>query len=182
MEEIWKDIKGFEGRYQISNKGRVKSLNYSNRKYEKILTNVVDGKGYYAISLGRGVRKSVHRIVAEHFLPEDLERKYVNHKNGIPKDNRVENLEWCTPSENMQHKIYVLGYKYSKETLEKMSISAKKRGVSENTRLARYKKVINIETGKEYVSQVSAAKDTGVSNNYISYHCLKKNSKKWRFA
>ena len=119
MEEIWKDINGYEGLYQISNLGRVKSLqkkvwtvrnnSYSIRK-EKIL-KLVNRHGYYAVELfnnGIGKMKQVHRLIAIEFIPNVNNKKEINHINGIRNDNRIENLEWCTRSENAIHSVIVL--------------------------------------------------------------------------
>lgn len=100
-EEIWKDIPNYEGLYQVSNLGRVKSFK---RGKEKILKPRLDRVGYYHVGLCEGgERKSnlVHRLVMLAFVGEsDLQ---VNHKNGAKSDNRLENLEYCTSSENTQH-------------------------------------------------------------------------------
>lgn len=97
MKEIWKDIKGYERLYQISNYGRVKSLVFNNnickKKREKILSPTDNGKGYLIIGLRKnGKRKNyyIHRLVAEHFLKNDKNLKEVNHINFNKKNNSVE--------------------------------------------------------------------------------------------
>ena len=93
-KEIWKDIKNYEGLYQVSNLGRVKSLYYN-----KILQNAVQKDGYFQVSLSKnGIQKMylVHRLVAEAFLPNPHNYPCVNHKDENPLNNNVENLEWCT--------------------------------------------------------------------------------------
>lgn len=115
-KEIWRDIPNFEGHYQVSNLGRVKSLYFRNGQgiipnREKILTPL-NSRGYLRVRLCEcAVRNlfSVHRLVAETFIPNAENKPCVNHINGIKTDNRVENLEWCTYSENEQHSRYVLG-------------------------------------------------------------------------
>lgn len=97
--EVWKDVIGYEGLYQVSNKGRVKSL-VSNR-IRKLVDN---GKGYLEVQL-KGHHHYIHRMVATAFCENNVvpARNYVNHKNGDKTDNRAANLEWCTHKENLQH-------------------------------------------------------------------------------
>lgn len=106
MVEIWKDIPGYEGLYQASNTGKIKSLNYNNTKKEKILKSKYDERGYLAIELrnkGKRFYTRVHRLVASAFLPNPDNLPQVNHKNEIKNDNRVENLEWCTNDYNCHY-------------------------------------------------------------------------------
>lgn len=107
MEEEWKDIEDFEGLYQVSNLGRVKSLVRPYRRTEKILTPTKNTTGYFIVGLRRpGSVKGmlVHRLVMQAFEPIDNpEEMTVNHKNFIVTDNRLVNLEWCTTLENNQH-------------------------------------------------------------------------------
>ena len=110
MEEIWKDVDLFNGLYQVSNIGRVKSFHGKT----KILKPKLDKQGYYTIVLCKNkINKQykIHRLVCGSFL-ENLENKQqVNNKNGVRNDNRLENLEYMTSSENNIHKFKVLGYK-----------------------------------------------------------------------
>lgn len=112
MQEIWKDIKGYEKRYQISNLGRVKSLkHYSgvHNKYNdrvRIKKQQRENSGYFVVGLNKNKSQKiykVHRLVAEAFIPNPDNKPQVNHINGIKTDNRACNLEWNTRSENMQH-------------------------------------------------------------------------------
>ena len=100
---IWKDVKDFEGRYQVSDEGDIRRVT----KYKTRLLKKRDGK-YYTIDLcidGQKKSCSVHRIVAETFLEKPDGATEVNHKDGDKHNNRVENLEWVTQKENQDHMI-----------------------------------------------------------------------------
>jgi hypothetical protein len=103
--EIWKDIQGYEGIYQISNLGRIKSLHrdYTNGR---ILNPAKNNRGYLRLGLsgnGKVRYDSVHRLVAETFIPNPKNLPEVNHIDGNKLNNRVENLEWVTKGENQAH-------------------------------------------------------------------------------
>lgn len=113
-EEIWKDVVGYEGYYQASNLGKIKSLsrvvnscmgNPSTRK-ETILKSQIINSGYKVSTFCLDYNKRnffVHRVVAECFVSNPQDLPEVNHINGIKTDNRAENLEWCSRSENKKH-------------------------------------------------------------------------------
>lgn len=106
MKEIWKDIKDYEGMYQVSNLGRVRSLNYHHTKQVKLLSLCVNYKGYLKAHLcknNKGKKASVHRLVAEAFIPNIENLPQVNHIDGNKLNNCVTNLEWCTQEHNIQH-------------------------------------------------------------------------------
>lgn len=114
MKEIWKDVKGYEGIYRVSNLGKVKSLKRkvniqsgSQRTVnEKILKNQLYSNGYNFVKLSKdhvSQPYSIHRLVGIAFIPNPQNKPCINHKNGIKTDNRVENLEWVTYSENHKH-------------------------------------------------------------------------------
>lgn len=104
----WADIPGWEGRYEVSDDGRVRSWWYGKKHLTvgRELKQKLDKYGYAVVCLHYGSTKkhpTVHRLVASAFLPNTDGKPQVNHKNGIKTDNRVENLEWSTNVENIQH-------------------------------------------------------------------------------
>jgi hypothetical protein len=118
IKEVWQSINGYEDKYQISNLGRVKSLsrlikcsNGYRKSKEKILKPHIEKTGYCTLDLGKRNKHSLHRIVANTFIPNPNKKPCVNHLNGIKSDNREINLEWCTYSENEKHSYRVLGKK-----------------------------------------------------------------------
>lgn len=106
MEEIWKDIQGYEGLYQISNLGRVKSLNYNHTRKERILKPIKNLNGYLQVNLSKKGKNiySIHRLVAQAFIPnEDLFKTEINHKDENKINNNVNNLEWVDHKSNMNY-------------------------------------------------------------------------------
>lgn len=103
MEEIWKDIPGYEGLYQVSNLGNVKSLNWRKTGNPRNLWLKPHRKGYLQVELAKnGIKRLflVHRLVAEVFVPNPFSLPQVNHKDEVKTNNAVENLEWCNASYN----------------------------------------------------------------------------------
>lgn len=162
--EIWKDIQGYEGLYQVSNLGNIKNI-----RRDKLLKKTINSKGYNVVGLYKnniGKQYRVGRLVSENFIPNPYNRNEIDHINTIRNDDRVDNLRWCTHSENIRNpithvrlidskkgernpnygKVYDDEYKrkmserckgriVSQETRERMSKAFKGRVVSEETRL-----------------------------------------------
>lgn len=118
MPEEWKDIKGYEGLYRISNFGNVESVEreVNQGKYGKtrivggVLLNPTDnGHGYLIVGLRNGQRRKnhyVHRLVAEHFIANESGLPCVNHKDYDTSNNSADNLEWCTQKQNIRHSAH----------------------------------------------------------------------------
>lgn len=136
--ETWKDITGYEGLYQVSNYGRIKSLKrkkWNGNGYHiiegKILKPTINNAGYYVVNLSKNGKKElvlVHRIVASEFLENENNLPVINHKDGNKLNNHVDNLEWTTYQHNNIHAITAGLNKVKKPV-----------------------KAIHIETGKEYI-------------------------------
>ena len=171
MEE-WRDIKGYEGHFQVSNYGRIKSLPRYTRngscKYEKILKPGNDKDGYKIIGLRRdGKQKTfrVHRLVAEAFLENPNNYPEVNHKDECKYNNYVENLEWCTCKYNHNYGTW----------------RDKRIGINN----PRARKIKCINTGKIFNTITEAAEFYGMSGSNIS-ECLSGRTKtaggyKWKY-
>lgn len=168
--EIWKDIEGYEGLYQVSNLGRVKSLNYLRTGKEKILSQSKNPNGYLKVNLYKNGKKGnwyVHRLVAEAFIPNPQNFPEVNHKSENKEMNTVDDLEWTTHSLNVK---YGTGMKRAHRF----------------KRSFKSKPVICLETGVEYPSTLSASKYTGVVQSNISECCSGKHKTAggfhWKYA
>jgi hypothetical protein len=169
--EIWKDIIGYEGLYQISNLGKVKSLErfyFIGRHKIKTSKVVVKEKflvistykkiGYQYVVLSKGpkaVKVKIHRLIALHFIPNPNNFPQINHINAVRSDNRIENLEWCTQSHNMKHK-FLLGNQSN--------------ALGNN---AAAKKVKNIKTGEVFDCIISAANSVNLDRNRFTYRVKK---------
>lgn len=137
MQEIWKDIEGYEGLYQISNTGKIKSLkrykNNHNKKQlvkEKIRKQIISKTGYYTCMLYKNGNKKllkVHRLIAQAFIPNPNNYPIINHINGNKLDNNILNLEWCDYSHNNKeaHRLDLI--KNNTKGLKKYTNSLKKR-------------------------------------------------------
>lgn len=170
MKEVWRDIAGYEGLYQVSNIGRVKSLDryVFNERINKlkfqngrmlVLSIGYKKKDFYLkVSLSkdnRQVSTYVHRLVAEAFIPNSLNCTQVNHIDGDKRNNAVENLEWVTPQENKIHAVYT-------------GLDVPNYGL---------KPVICINNGKVYPSVSEAARNLKVRDSTISKVCKGKQKK-----
>lgn len=163
MVEIWKDVKDFEGLYQVSNLGRIRSYFREGTKGGIIKQFIINR--YPKVHIFKdGVGKFIytHRLVALAFIPNPENKLQINHINGNKYDNRAINLEWATSQENLQHAI--------------------------DTGLRHFKKVGQFKNGvliKEYINCLQASKQTGIPQPNIWY-CLKGKHKtcggfEWRY-
>lgn len=147
MEE-WKDIKGYEGLYQVSNEGRIKSV-----RNDIIMSQKTDKKGYLVIGFsvnGKSKFFKVNRLVAQAFIPNPNNLPCTNHKNCIPNDNRVENLEWCD-------------YTYNNHYGNRIEKASKK--MINNPLISKivYKYTIDNKLIGEYPSANEAQRDMGIT-------------------
>lgn len=176
MKEIWKDINGYEGIYQISNLGNLKSLDrecynsrYGSFKREGgLMKTPLNSDGYPYCTLSKnGVPRTykVHRLVAEAFISKDDQKKFVNHKDGIKSNNKVSNLEWCTHSENIKH-AFEIGLNKSKNGEDHYRAKLTKKDVLE------IRKIFN--DPQNNLTKKEVAKKYGVTDVSISYIVLRK--------
>lgn len=168
MDEIWKDISGYEGLYQVSNLGNIKSFNYGGHGKIKLL-KLENFKGYKRVVLsknGKTKRYFVHRLVAMTFIPNPDDLPIVNHKDENKTNNNVNNLEWCTHEYNVNygtrnertsesHK----GKSFSEEHKKKISEKMKGKTHSEETK----KKMSESHKGK------NRGKDNPISKPILMY-------------
>ena len=162
--EIWKPIRGYEGEYDVSNYGRVRCRGFFQRTTDgkmirmnpRLLTQQVSKSGYPRVEISKqGIQKkySVHRLVAEAFIPNPNNKPYVNHIDSNRANARAENLEWVTASENLIH-----AYKYGHFN-------------PDPTRMidSRKRKIMR-DDGKIFLSVVEAAKDASLSPGGMHWH------------
>ena len=153
MKEEWRDIKGYEGLYQVSNLGRVKSLK---KRFYGLIMKVAMSDGYVTIGLRKNGKRKVfkmHRLVAINFIPNIHNKKIVNHINGVKYDNRLENIEWCTQKENVRH-AFDIGCRNNNHFKSKIEMYT-----------------INGEFIKSFNSIKDACLETGLKSSLISRVC-----------
>lgn len=121
MNEIWKEINGYNGIYSVSNYGNVR-----NNIKNKLSKCTINAGGYSVVTLTKDKKQKVyrvHRLVAEAFIPKIIGKDIINHIDGVKTNNNVNNLEWCTVKENTIHAYNTGLITFSDETRKKMSIS-----------------------------------------------------------
>lgn len=202
MEEIWKDIQGYEGLYQVSNLGRVKSLarldTRGQRVSEKILKLGKHRAGYFRVNLyknGKMKQYLVHRLVALAFIPNPENKEQVNHIDGNKQNNVIENLEWCTHSENIQHAYRtglakglvgenhpLYGKHHTEETRKKIS---KNHADFTGDKSSSAKQVYFVEGQKLYQCGKYTSEDLNINYKNLTQHLRGRNKtctkNKWRF-
>ena len=199
--EVWRDIKGYEGLYVVSNKGRVKSLgNGQTHRKEKLLCFTTSHKRYYVVTLTKnGICKSftVHKLVAKAFVLEQNGKEQIDHIDGNSFNNCAENLRWCTSKENNLNPITRTRKSISKtgnlnpnhssnltETSRKrlMDSLAKAHKVSEKA----VEQILNGVVVGTYISSADAENKTGINATNISRCCNGKRKSagkyQWRFV
>ena len=180
-EEEWRDIKGYEGRYQVSSLGNFVSI--TKRSGRKTMRGSLDTKGYVKITLYKnGARhtQGAHRFVAQAFIPNPENKTQVNHLDGDKQNNAVSNLAWCTNAENQQHKFHVLGYKIPEERLMRMWEKALPKSVE-----ASKKPIFCEETKDRFDSIKEAVAKYGTTPSNFSLAVLRKKTAAgdhWRYA
>lgn len=177
LEETWKDIVGYENKYQVSNLGRIKTIPHyvSNHTGQILLKEHISKgyktkKGYLCIEL-KGKSLRVHRLVATAFLPKVKGKNQVNHIDGNKQNNRIDNLEWCDNRENQKH-AYKIGLQHRRE-----NAGRKKKKVGKYN--------LKNELIQTYESISQATKENKIKGNSSVRNAILRNTKLynyyWRF-
>ena len=191
MMEIWKDIKDYEGLYQVSNLGRVKNLYDGRHKKfrEKILQQQKTKKSYLVVTLQKEkVRKQffVHRLVAQTFLPNPNNLPEVNHKSEIKTQNNVENLEWCNNDYNIHYGTGIIRGSENRKGKTLKEETKKKIGESLSKAILQINKDTDVII-KEWSSMAEIKRELGYNQSNISKCCngkLRNNTSygyKWQY-
>ena len=173
MEEIWKDVSGYCGYYQVSNTGKVRSVERtvlnSGKKCKikgKLLKQTPQTKGYLTVNLcveNKRSRQLVHRLVAKEFIPNPENKPHINHKDETKTNNIVDNLEWCDEKYNNNYGTF-------RERISKSMSKA----------------IICVELNKLFYSQKEASKSMNIDQASISFCCYHPNRTAggyhWKFA
>ena len=162
--EVWKDIKGYEGQYQVSNKGNIHSVERKNSRGRKcggrILKPGYDKNGYLLVSLyknGKSKTKKIHRLVLETFVPNPNGLPEVNHKDENKTNNELSNLEWCTSRyntnygtliERLSKKVKAVNVKTGEVLTFNSTIEAGRKGYSQSRVAAACRGVYKSGSGK----------------------------------
>ena len=168
--EVWKDIIGYEGLYQVSNWGRVKSLNYKRTGKERLLNPKPNNKGYMRVTLYKNkirTKHFVHRLVAQTFIPNPNNYPEVNHKDENPNNNHLDNLEWCDRKYNINY-----GTRRKRQS-EKM----KGRKHNNEHKKKNGKKIINLDTREIFNSLREAGEKYNIAPQGIYRVCKGRNKR-----
>lgn len=181
MKEIWKDLPNFEELYEISNLGNVRRKERTLKAFNRyrICSKKLKGqdlkkrelRGYYSVGLwkdGKMHNKTIHRLVAKAFIPNPNNLPVVNHIDGNKKNNRVDNLEWCTYSHNAKEAYRLNLINMSQKHIE----TARQLGI--NSRKKIVQKDLEGNVIKVFSSGLQASRITGISQGNISQCCSKK--------
>lgn len=153
--DVWGDVIGYEGKYQVNTKGEIRSLNYGRMNKICLLKPYLGNRGYLSVVLSKDNKtkiKMVHKLVAEAFIPNEDSKPFIDHINNIKTDNRVENLRWVTHKENMRNPL----------TRKRFSESAKKRPISENALKNWQRRIYCKELNKTFDSITQASKELNI--------------------
>lgn len=169
--EEWRDIKDYEGLYQVSNLGRIKSFARKDRLgrpvYDRILKQSISSYGYCVVTLhknGKARQRLVHRLVLEVFSDNPYNKPYINHVNGVKTCNVINNLEYCTHAENIIHSFRVLKNKPNSPWLGKF-------GYNNSSSKPVVQHSLNGEYIMRFASAIEVIRETGIGRTGICSCC-----------